>query len=310
MHRFSGYASEKILTAPAILFRRLLMRHFVIPRRIEHQLSQGVLPIEVRSNQGLGAKLRVALEVISFCDAQGLQPHLRFTYPWSPDQDLFGCLFAMRTPPSADSEFIIIEKKYWLPFHPTVDITLNIVRSNFLVEKYLRVRNHVRAEVDEFCQKHFSNKEILGVHFRGTDKSVEAPVVSYDKCLRNICSYIDRYPETGAIYLSSDENRFINYIATHFDRRPIITRNDFHRSNTHMPVHLNPAIDNRAVIHDALVNCLILARSAALMKTSSYLSAFSKIFNPNLPIIMLNRPRNDWFPEREILKNVLYQPVE
>ena len=41
------------------------------------------------------------------------------------------------------------------------------------------------------------------------------------------------------------------------------------------------------------------------MKMASILSAWSKLFNPDLAVIMLNIPHNDWFPEREIKRQVL-----
>jgi hypothetical protein len=51
------------------------------------------------------------------------------------------------------------------------------------------------------------------------------------------------------------------------------------------------------------VNSLLLSRCHVLMRTASFLSAWSSIFNPALPVVMLNRPIDGklWFPDREIL---------
>jgi hypothetical protein len=48
-----------------------------------------------------------------------------------------------------------------------------------------------------------------------------------------------------------------------------------------------------------------------LMKTSSFLSGWSKLFNPELTVIMLNEPHKKylWFPEREIVKQTLYDAI-
>ena len=59
------------------------------------------------------------------------------------------------------------------------------------------------------------------------------------------------------------------------------------------------------------MNCLILSRCAALLKTASILSGWSKLFNPALPVVMLNRPpeENLWFPERVLVGENLFEPV-
>jgi len=41
---------------------------------------------------------------------------------------------------------------------------------------------------------------------------------------------------------------------------------------------------------DALVDCLILSKSAVLVKTPSMLSAWSKILNPHLKLILVGTP--------------------
>jgi hypothetical protein len=57
------------------------------------------------------------------------------------------------------------------------------------------------------------------------------------------------------------------------------------------------------------VNALLLSRCTALIRTASRLSAWSSVFNPQLPVVMLNRPHDGmvWFPEREILKTSMNQ---
>jgi hypothetical protein len=45
------------------------------------------------------------------------------------------------------------------------------------------------------------------------------------------------------------------------------------------------------------------------MKTTSILSAWSKLFNPQMPVIMLNTPYNMWFPEKDLLGNEFFKPV-
>jgi hypothetical protein len=53
---------------------------------------------------------------------------------------------------------------------------------------------------------------------------------------------------------------------------------------------------------EALVNIVAIGRSPVCIRTSSHLSAWSKILNPGMQTFTLNRP-HDWmpqFPEAEI----------
>jgi hypothetical protein len=49
----------------------------------------------------------------------------------------------------------------------------------------------------------------------------------------------------------------------------------------------------------ALIDCLLLSRCNTLIRTTSFLSAWASIFNPKLPIVLVNRPYPNkfWFPE-------------
>jgi hypothetical protein len=72
-------------------------------------------------------------------------------------------------------------------------------------------------------------------------------------------------------------------------------------------VHVTDRFDpvNRIKAREALVNCLLLARCRALIRTASFLSGWASVFNPELSVIMLNRPYQEalWFPDREVLRH-------
>jgi hypothetical protein len=122
--------------------------------------------------------------------------------------------------------------------------------------------------------------------------------------------FLENYPSTEFIFISTDDEEFLNYAKSTPFGRPIVYRNDSSRSSNGEPLHYRKT-DKREITRDAIVNCLILSRCGHLIKTASILSAWAKIFNPELPIIMLNKPFDGslWFPENEILDHVLYQPI-
>jgi hypothetical protein len=68
-----------------------------------------------------------------------------------------------------------------------------------------------------------------------------------------------------------------------------------------MPIHFSgyPGLE---IGREALVSSLLLSNCGYLVKMPSYLSAWSKIFNPDLPVTLAAPPRPDafWFPDSQI----------
>jgi hypothetical protein len=91
-----------------------------------------------------------------------------------------------------------------------------------------------------------------------------------------------------------------------------VFRQDSARSRDGRSIHGSPEADKYDINRDAIVNCLLLSRCNALLKTASILSGWSKLFNPRLPVVMLNRPSGEhlWFPERALVGNTLFAPVD
>jgi hypothetical protein len=121
---------------------------------------------------------------------------------------------------------------------------------------------------------------------------------------RNIDHYLELFPHTDRIFVATDDARFLDYLQNASLSRPIVCREDSFRSRDGSSIHESPDTDKYAINRDAIVNCLILSRCEALLKTASILSAWSKLFNPRLPIVVLNQPpdENLWFPERVLVE--------
>lgn len=278
----------------------------------EKNIQRGIMAVEIRSHHGLGAKLEWVLEILAFCEEKKLTPQFKFTYPGSnDDENYFKSFFEINKSSyqSNSVEFVTIFSIHDLNLDKNYDEVLNIRLASYLINKYLTVKDDVLREVDEFCIKHFKNKRVLGTHFRGTDKLREATPVSYDKVKRNITFYLDKFPETECVFLSSDDENFIKFIDSCCFSCPVVYRNDSYRTVGDVAIHHSNQ-NKYDINRDAIVNCLILSRCDALMKTASILSAWSKLFSPHIPLVMLNKPFNSWFPERDMLNDVLYEPVQ
>jgi len=128
---------------------------------------------------------------------------------------------------------------------------------------------------------------------------------------RNIEHYLKLHPDTDRVFIASDDINFIENIEKASVGRPILYRNDSFRARDGNSIHRSAATDKYEITRDAIVNCLLLSRCDALLKTASILSGWSKLFNPRLPVVMLNRPYGEyqWFPERDLVDNNLFEPI-
>jgi len=278
----------------------------------KYNSRNGVFAIEIKSCVGLGAKLEWCLEILAYCHEHGLVPQFRFSYPDSKkSEDYFGKFFTLKQIINQDKtvRFTTISSITELDLGKDYDTTLSIELASHLIEKYLGVKEDVMNEVETFCVQHFANKRVLGVHYRGTDKAEESPMVSYDTVRRNIEHYLEFHAQTDSLFISSDDLNFIKNMESASVGLPIIYRNDSLRSRDGNSIHKSADTNKYEVNRDAIVNCLLLSRCDALLKTASILSGWSKLFNPKLPVVVLNQPYEQWFPERDLIRGNLFEPV-
>ena len=117
----------------------------------------------------------------------------------------------------------------------------------------------------------------LGIHYRGTDKSrgtFDSNPVSYDEYITLISDFISTHDSIKSIFVATDEFEFVKKIKQHFISYQILNlgKVDFHLRET----------DTGEKADRAVLDCLLLSRCKYVVMTTSALSGFSKILNPNL----------------------------
>lgn len=288
--------------------------------RIPMSLNGGVISIELQANGvGLFATMTQVLYLLVYCDQHNYTPRIRLTginyvnpkvgpdwfhyfFEYHPDfapKEGASPIFTLRV---HNMDEIGIGK--YLPTFPELGTTLTDANRVFF--KYFRIKAEIEAAVADFCQRHFTGSHTLGVHYRGTDKGSEAPNVSWEYALESIIRYLDTNSHVDTIFLASDEAGFINTAKIKLQRVKVVAYDDEYRSQDHQAVHsLNFGGDNYQKGREALINALILSRCSALLRTTSALSGWASVFNPTIPVILLNQPyrQTSWFPETEIVKN-------
>lgn len=148
----------------------------------------------------------------------------------------------------------------------------------YIVNKYIKIKPHIKKKVDNFIASQFSDNNVIGVHYRGTDKIGEAPRVPYDVVVNAIWEQINLCGMKNCkIFIASDEPAFFDYCEQQFPGMIIAY------SRTSKPRGSYLAGET------AVLDCVLLSRCNVLIRTSSHLSLISTFFNPNISVIELNQ---------------------
>jgi Nodulation protein Z (NodZ) len=265
-------------------------------------LRSGVFSFEIH-NPGVGffAQLNWCANVLTYCHERGLTARLSATSPHyrDPARSSNWLTYFFDVPDVTQPvDFRIAQ--FWELCMPERYLKLRTIeRFHDLVSRHLPLRPEIRSKVDSFCGEHFLGSNILGVHYRGTDKTEEAPRVRWEAIRQAVSNYMDEHP-VDAIFGASDEPEFLSYLGTSFPRVPLQST----QSRLAASYKQDLGADNYRKGEEALIDCLLLSRCSVLIRTTSFLSAWASIFNPSLPIILLNRPYPEklWFPESALIQ--------
>lgn len=171
--------------------------------------------------------------------------------------------------------------------------TLPNERAFELIQKYIHIKPNILEEVDKFVNQHFIKNHVIGVHYRGTDKKMETPLVPYEKTCQTIDNYIQtlktNYQEKNfKIFVATDDQNFLDYILKLYPGK--IVYNDFVRSSDETPLHYGNDHKYQSIYQkgrEALIDCLLLSKCHILIRPSSCLSMMAANFNPKMPVIIL-----------------------
>jgi hypothetical protein len=147
---------------------------------------------------------------------------------------------------------------------------------NALVRRFMRVAPDVCLHVEAFVRDQFSGRTVYGLHYRGTDKTDEAPRIAYEFVLEQIQNY-----DPDAFFVASDEAKFIDFMVSHYPGRVVF--GDAIRSTDLSAAHLDARrSDGYRLGREALIDCLLLSSCDFLIRTESNLSKACRFFNPRL----------------------------
>ena len=175
-----------------------------------------------------------------------------------------------------------------------------------LFTRHFGIRPEIEEQVDAFAREHRLGAHTLSLHYRGTDKHREAPQQAMADVIQRVSRYIDTLQGVENIFVASDEASFIEAASDGIAGLPVVSMDDSVRSDEGTPVHLEGLkAGNRAMGYDAVRNAVMLSRGGWLCRTSSFLSAWSAVFNPDIKVAVFNTPYEEttWRLERVVLQD-------
>lgn len=284
------------------------------PRRISlhatQRLNRGIFAIEIQENSGFFSVMQMVLFILMYCDEKRLTPCISARGGLYGDAagtiDWFSSFFESVNGKATTSLTHKVRKStvrdlVQLGFRQRYETQLQLNSASELFFAHYRPAGHIGDEVDAICQKLGIGASTLGAHFRGTDKSLEAIPVSWGDFCRHVETTLAENPHLDNVFVSSDEQAFLDFFVAWPFSKPVKVAPAKLLAYGTTPIHFSgyPGLE---IGREALVSSLLLSRCGYLVKTPSYLSAWSRIFNPSLPVKLVSPPRPDafWFPDSRL----------
>lgn len=256
---------------------------------MEFGIIEGILPCGL-----FGGTLTWILEILPYLKKNNIYPM------WNINAIYYGNIVPNIIKPKIINSTItnkidLLELKKLYSYKFTKDEFINAHNIFF---EYFDICDDILNTVHAIQQKF--GKKSLGIHYRGTDKSIESEFISIEDVIKNMNNFLLLYPDIDTLFIASDEEIFINKIQNEFlNKNYILIFTNSFRSNNSIPIHFINTINiNKA--REAMVDSLLLSKCNYVIKTSSCLSDWVKIWNPYIEIYNLNKFFYDWFPQAAI----------
>lgn len=159
---------------------------------------------------------------------------------------------------------------------------------NRIIQTYIRYKPHIKQKVYDYVSKNFDGYFVIGVHYRGTDKVKEAPILPYETVIESVQNVFNKYSNRKVkIFVATDESEFLDTMKEAFPGY-VYCLEEAIRSQNGSAVHYNNDSPYQQG-EEALLDSLILSNTNLLIRTSSNLSLWSTYVNPSLKVIELTK---------------------
>lgn len=162
-----------------------------------------------------------------------------------------------------------------------------------LTAQYISLRPEIKNIVDDFYQSQLKGHTVLGLHLRGTDKSVrfdgkpfQGPdlftrIIPPEEYFPFIDEFLSQNPE-GKLFVATDQRQFMDTLVKRYSYK-VINTGAIRSSNEKAVFSRSGSGYLRGV--EVLKDSLLLSKCDFLIKCMSNVGEVAVYFNPNMPVI-------------------------
>lgn len=164
--------------------------------------------------------------------------------------------------------------------NPTLEYVSNRrYEFNKIITENIHLLPATGKKIQKFITENFTNKRVLGVHFRGTDHPDKQSVFNYFQSIKNKAANYD------IIFCASDEKYRINALKAVFGKK-VVSYNSI-RSESEQPLHYSNKPKFK-IGEDVIIETYIMANTDFLFCCSnSNVNYLARAINPKLESIAL-----------------------
>jgi len=160
-----------------------------------------------------------------------------------------------------------------------------------LYHRYIKPKKHILDKVNEFVDKNFKDKFVIGVHYRGTDKQLtETNKITPQEVINLVLyqlSQLDLKEKSNlTIFIATDEQKFLDLAIKNIPN--VVYQENAKRISGKEPLILGQQKHSYQDSAYTVIDCLLLSKSNLLIRTNSNLSMTSMFINPTMQTVSLN----------------------
>ena len=173
--------------------------------------------------------------------------------------------------------------------------------ASVIIRDFVRPRRYIHEKANQFFKGHLEGHYVIGVHVRGTDAVAKQEIRKHRKGSLKLVNYVNeierllkREPD-ARIFVATDAQVYLDYLKAAFGNRVIAYESIRHQNGEAagkgptgwiMPGYIASNRDRAAQNgEEAVIECLMLARSNYLVHNGSSLSRTVLLNDPDMPHI-------------------------
>jgi hypothetical protein len=203
--------------------------------------------------------------------------------------------------------------EYWSP----IGIGFERTFVHGLLNKYVRIKPSLQHKLNEFCETQFLSRPILGVHYRGMEKThgeAKDWVISRNAAdlkafyLKEMKRYLQKH-RSARIFVATDSQNFLDEARSLFGEAILFRKAArLEKSEEVVGLHFSPTAKSHGPIlgEEVLLDALTLSRTDFLIHGVSNVSNAALFFNPQLrhTDIEVRYGKTGMYVRREVIRQI------